>query len=136
MKGRDHVEYLKALDANNVGIPTLLIHSPHKVLPRLAVAWSTVAKRLTNPGLVQEIPEGIPQTELTRYLWACIEPEPEALWAEAAGLPDAAHVRRGMMTLLDNHAIFVDGTVSTWVTRYLKTENERFGMKVEEASVE
>ena len=80
MLGRHHVEHIKAQDEHNVGLPTLLMYSSDKLLPRLAAVWPSVARRLCNPGLQQEIPAELPATEHTRYLWACIEPNPIPIW--------------------------------------------------------
>ena len=130
--GWEHVDGLKDLDDANVGIPSLLMHSANRLLPRLVATWPMVAKRLTNPGLQEPLPDGLPSTEYTRYLWACIEPNPVDIWAQSSGLPVARHVEEAMMMLLDNAIIFPDGSMSKWATRFLKTEGDRFGIKPED----
>ena len=126
--GRDHVEWLKSQDEANVGVPTMLANSPHKVLPKLCAAWLAVSRRLTNAALIEELPEGLPATERTRYLWASIEPDPVPIWAEAAGLPNAPHIERAMLTLLDCGIIFPDGEISQWAKRYMKAEGQKLGI--------
>jgi hypothetical protein len=123
------IDRLRLQDEHNLGVVTLLAHDP--MLAKLIAAWPTVARRLApdeNPS--EPSPEGLPASEHERWLWSRVEPEPEPLWAEAAGLPDAPHVRRAMRVLMDNCAVFPDGTMSTWSDRFLRESAKRAGVRL------
>jgi hypothetical protein len=125
---------LKQHDAYNIGVVTLLASDP--TLGKLIAAWPNVARKIedeTNP--FENTPEELPAREHERWLWARIEPEPESMWAEAAGLPDAPHVRRAMRVLQDNGAVFPDGTMSQWASRFLVESAKRAGVKQDDEDV-
>lgn len=128
VRGFHHIAALMEQDTHNVGVPTLLMHSHDKLLPRLVAAWLPAARRLSNPSIGEVIPSSLPPVARTRYLWAGIEPDPVEVWAETAGLPLAPHVERAMLVLLDHGVIFPDGTISAWAVRYLDAEAKRCGI--------
>jgi hypothetical protein len=116
-------------DAHNIGLVTLLIRDP--MLGKLVAAWPNVARKLaadTDPD--ERTPDDLPATEHERWVWARVEPDPEPLWIEAAGLPDAPHVRRALRVLMDNGAVFPDGQMSQWTERFLRESAKRAGVQL------
>jgi hypothetical protein len=119
---------LRAHDEHNFGIVTLLAHDA--TLARLIAAWPSVGRKLqSDASPLENTPAGLDVADHERWLWARVEPEPEPLWAEAAGLPDAEHVRRAMRVLMDNGAVFPDGDMSRWSERFLVESAKRAGVK-------
>lgn len=122
---------MKARDAKNVAIVTLL--SQDVMYQRLVAVWGGVGERLAPDDMPNEsAPESLNRSMHNRWMWSRVEPEPEPLWAEAAGLPDAPHVRRAMRVLQENGAVFPDGTLSTWVEKFLAKQADRAGVEAEE----
>lgn len=126
---------LRQRDEHNIGIATML--SMDIALTRLVAAWPNVGRRLRpdeNPD--EKVPPSIPIEERELWLWSRVEPEPEPLWAQAAGLPDAPHVRRFMQTLKDIGAVFPDGSMSQWAAKFLQAQAKRVGVVQPEAAAE
>ncbi len=118
-------------DESNIGLVSLIMSD--MIFARLLAVWPSVARKLEEDGNPSEnTPEALPASEHSRWLWARVEPDPEALWIEASGLPDAAHVRRAMRVLMDNGAVFPDGGVSLWVESYLRQTAKRAGVERDE----
>lgn len=121
----DLLQQMKDRDTHNVGVVTMIQADKTGMLTKLCACWPNVAKCLEADSNPREVcPPDTPATHRERWLWARVEPEPERVWAEVAGLPDAPHVRRAMNTLQRICAVFPDGTLSRFVFRYLKKRME------------
>ncbi len=134
MRAYDILIRLKADDDHNIGVVTMF--NQDRLLSRLAATWPSVARVLPrddNPP--EECPPDTPPEYMVRWLWSRIEPEPEPVWAEMTGLPQAPHVFRAMRVLQDIGAVFPDGTLSQWVQRYLTSEAGRLGVKADVVDV-
>jgi hypothetical protein len=124
----DLLHQMKARDDHNVGVVTMIVNDRTKLLERLCACWPNVALCLEGDTSPEEVcPEDTPATHRERWLWARVEPEPESVWAEVAGMPDAPHVRRAMRTLQKIGAVFPDGTLSKYVWRYLRAQAKDAG---------
>jgi len=124
---------MKDRDQYNVGVVTMLTTDPTEMLTRLCACWPNVAVCLDgdrNPD--EECPPDTPANFRERWLWARIEPEPEPVWAEVAGLPSAPHVYRAMRTLQQIGAVFPDGTLSRSVVEFLQHTAKGVGVTVDE----
>ena len=122
---------LKVDDSNNIGVVTLVTQDA--LYERLIAAWPNAARLLNadeNPD--EECPPDTPLQFHVLWLWSRIQPEPEPVWATVAGLPHAPHVVRAMHTLRDHAAVFSDGTLSEWLTKYLTKIANRLGVKADE----
>ena len=111
----------------------MLDGDPIGMLRKLCACWPNVAHCLEGDSNPDEVcPPDTPATHYGRWLWSRIEPEPEPIWAEIAGLPDAPHVRRAMHTLQQIGAVFPDGTLSALVWDYLRARSKERGVEVEQ----
>lgn len=124
------ISELKDVDEVNLGVVALL--SSRTIYGALVVSWTSVARRLNFGSPFEAVPDAIPKEDHLRWLWSRVEPEPNALWAEAAGLPNAVHVRRAMNVLRDNCAIFPDGKMSQWAHQWLRAQAAFGGVKIEQ----
>lgn len=123
---------MKDRDQHNIGLVTMLMTDKSGKLVRLCACWPNVAYCLEALPLREECPDATPPTHREKWLWSLVEPEPEAVWAEVAGLPDAPHIRRLMATLQRVCAVFPDGTLSQQVITYLRNNATAAGVTVDE----
>jgi len=123
---------VKSDDDLNIGVVTLM--RSDSLYMRLAAAWPNVARMIPQPSFTEQVPAEIGEELHLRWLWAGINPAPEPLWAQVAGLPDAAHVRRAMQVLQDNCVVFPDGNMSKWAIKYLEASAEKVGVAQDDSS--
>jgi len=122
------LERIKADDANNIGLVTLIHQDPSYL--RLTAAWPNAARLIERDSEPTEVcPPDTPVEDRVRWLWARVEPAPEPLWSAVAGLPDAPHVYRAMRVLQDWGVVFPDGTLSVWAQRLLTSKAKALGVK-------
>lgn len=113
--------------AHNIGAVVLL--QDNTLAMKLLAAWPVAAQRV-KPGSPFEVcPDDLPHEDRLRWVWSAVEPEPEPIWAEAAGLPDAPHVRRFMRVLQDNALVFPDGKLSKWAEKFIVESARRLGVR-------
>jgi len=126
------LEQIKAEDEFNIGLVMLLDQDP--TLERLTAAWPNAARLIPADREPDEaVPPDLPVEDRVRWLWARVEPEPEPLWCEVAGLPNAPHIHRAMGVLQAMRCVFPDGTLSRWAEQYIRERVGALGVKAEVA---
>jgi len=128
------IEHMKECDRFNIGIVPL-VHGD-AVMSRLVASWISAARRLIPADPHEHCPDSIPASDRTAWLWARVEPEPVGVWIDVAGLPDTEYTRRAAKTLIDNCAVFPDGTMSAWLVRWLRNCAQSAGIAAEDIVME
>jgi len=119
MRASDILAELKARD--KYATFTMAQCSPTHM--QLVTAWSAVqVPDDTDPD--EECPPATPPHLLVRWLWSRLEPDPMPAWIEAAGLPNAPHIRRTCRVLQDNGVVLPDGSLAGSVEEYLRLKYE------------
>ena len=127
------LDRMKDRDQFNLGVVTMLTMDKSGDLMRLCACWSNVAYCLDGDSNPDEVcPPDTPATHHERWLWSRVEPDPEPVWAEVAGLPEAPHITRAMRVLQQIGAVFPDGTTSRLVTDLLQARAKAHGVEVSE----
>lgn len=109
------VEAGSSLPTEHVASVMLLKANPTASV--LAAAWPTAPRSIDpEPAEVCEAPE----SEWVRWYWSRLEPDPFPLWIRTAGLPDAEHVRRTCLVLIDNGIVLPDGRLTKWAGSFIK----------------
>ena len=127
------LQQIKDEDQFNIGLVMLL--DQDQTLERLTAAWPNAARLIPADRDQNEVvPPDLPVEDRVRWLWARVEPAPEPLWCEVAGLPDAPHIQRAMRVLQDMRCVFPDGTLSQWAEQYIRERVGALGVKPAEVA--